>query len=216
MKCGQHQISSHSTFLLHHKMAPTAERRHLAFGKGEMYILYFDGMFRSLHPWPQRSGLMGYGWAIFRRESIAAHGFGMFAWKKNATSCVSEYLALIEGLEALVDLHIGNMPVEIRGDAKSVICQMQGVTSVNSAVICNLQHRALKLTKHFADLTWVWIPRRENHYADILSRQGIMYTGIVPGHLHPVLSGAQSKLYVSGSLVPLMDLRVYTPRQINR
>ena len=43
-----------------------------------MYILHFDGMFRSLHGWTQRTGLMGYGWIIFERETIIAHGFGMF------------------------------------------------------------------------------------------------------------------------------------------
>ena len=135
-----------------------------------MYILLFDGMFRSLHSWTQRTGLMGYGWIIFKRESIIAHGFGMFIQRENATSCISEYLALIEGLEALADLHVGNAPVEVRGDAKFVINQMTGIASVNSVGIRHLYKRALKLAQGFNNLSWVSIPRKENRYADTLSR----------------------------------------------
>ena len=153
---------------------------------------------------------MGYGWVIFKRESIVAQGFGMFAQRKNATSCISEYLALIEGLEALADLRVQFAPVEIRGDAKSVINQMQGFTRINSTVIRNLQRQALKIAKHFNQLSWAWIPRRENRYADMLSRHAVVQTGATSGKPTHLLNQAQSKLFTSGRLIPLMDLRVYT------
>ena len=52
--------------------------------------------------------------------------------KCTAGSNAAEYLALIEGLEALEDLRIGNEPVEVRGDAKCVIDQMLGHAAVSS------------------------------------------------------------------------------------
>ncbi len=174
-----------------------------------MYILHFDGMFRSLHRWTQRTGLMGYGWIIFERETIIAHGFGMFIQRENATSCISEYLALIEGLEALADLHAGNAPVEVRGDAKFVINQMTGIASVHSVGIRQFHKRALKLARGFNHLSWVWIPRKENRYADTLSRRAVKQTGEVSGRTKLVMDRLQSRLYASGGLVPLMDLRVY-------
>jgi len=174
-----------------------------------MYILLFDGMFRSLHRWTQRTGLMGYGWIIFKQESIIAHGFGMFIQRERATSCISEYLALIEGLEALADLRVGDAPVEVRGDAKFVINQMTGIASVNSVGIRHLHKRALKLAQGFNHLSWVWIPRKENQYADTLSRRAIKQTGNVSSRINPIMDRLQSRLYASGRPVPLMDLRVY-------
>ena len=181
-----------------------------------MYILHFDGMFRSLRPWPQRTGLMGYGWIIIHQESIVAHGFGIFALRKNATSCFSEYLALIEGLEALADMHVGDAPIEVRGDAKFIINQMNGVASVNSTCIRSLHQRASRLAQDFSHLSWVWIPRKENRYADILSRRAIRHTEIVLGRISPLMDRLQSRLYASGKLVPLMDLRVYKQNWDNR
>ena len=165
-----------------------------------MYVLLFDGMFRPLHRWTQRTGLMGYGWIIFKRESIIAHGFGMFIQRGNATSCISEYLALIEGLEALADLRVGHAAVEVRGDARFVINQMTGIASVNSVGIRPLHQRALKLAQGFNNLSWVWIPRKENRYADTLSRQAIKQTGNVSGRLKPIMDRLQSRLYASGRL----------------
>ena len=174
-----------------------------------MYILHFDGMFRSLCPWPQRTGLLGYGWIIFHQELIVAHGFGIFALRKNATSCSSEYLALIEGLEALADMHVGDAPIEVRGDAKFMINQMKGTASVNSTCIRSLYQRALRLAQDFSQLSWVWIPRRENRYADALSRRAIKQTENLSGRLKPIMDRLQTQLYASGRLVPLVDLRVY-------
>jgi len=174
-----------------------------------MYILLFDGMFRSLYRWTQRTGLMGHGWIIFKRESIIAHGFGMFIQREKATSCISEYLALIEGLEALADLHVGNAQVEVRGDAKFVINQMTGIASVNSVGIRHLHKRALRLAQGFNNLSWVWIPRKENREADMLSRRAIKQTGDVSDRIKPFMDRPQSRLYASNRLVSLMDLRVY-------
>jgi ribonuclease HI len=85
---------------------------------------------------------------------------------------VAEYLALIEGLEALQCLGVHGK-VEVRGDAKSVIDQMLGHASINSSRVKPLFKRARKLAASFAPVFWVWMPRKHNVLADSLTRRAI-------------------------------------------
>ena len=176
-----------------------------------MYILQFDGMLRSSSGiWPINVGLLGYGWSIQRNNIEIARGFGVFVRNCTAGSNVAEYIALIEGLEALVDLQIRDAAVEIRGDAKCVIDQMIGSASVSSPLTSELYQRARKLAVHFTSLTWVWIPRRENRYADSLSRRSFRYLRY-SHRLNREIYQSQSFSLYGGRLVPLVDLRVHNP-----
>lgn len=149
--------------------------------------------------------LLGYGWLIRRNGIEIAHGFGIFIRMRTAGSNVAEYLALIEGLEALADLRIRNQRIEIRGDAKCVIDQMAGNASVSSYLTRKLNRRAQKLTRRFPSLSWVWVPRRENKQADVLSRRGLRYM-----HFPSDLDENQQVCFYDGSLIPLVDLRVHS------
>lgn len=176
-----------------------------------MYILQFDGMLRSSSGiWPINVGLLGYGWLIQRNNIEIAHGFGVFVRNCMAGSNAAEYLALIEGLEALVDLRIRAAAAEIRGDAKCVIDQMIGSASVSSPLTLELYLRARKLAGHFTCLTWVWIPRRENRQADSLSRRSFRYLHYSP-RVDREINESQLLSQYGGRLVPLVDLRVHNP-----
>ena len=176
-----------------------------------MYILQFDGMLRTVkNDWQTYLGLLGYGWLIERNHVEVAHGYGIFLGRSMAGSSIAEYLALIEGLEALVDLQIRNAIVQIRGDAKCVIDQMIGIASVSSPLTVELYERARTLAWQFTDLTWNWVPRRENRQADSLSRRSfryISYSSYLDQEIHQPQPGS---LY-GGRLVPLVDLRVHHP-----
>ena len=181
-----------------------------------MYILQFDGMLRSGNEnWPNQFGLLGYGWLIKRNNVEVAHGFGIFVRNCMAGSNIAEYLALLEGLEALVDLRIRDAAVEIRGDAKCVIDQMIGVASVSSPLTLELYRRARKLTRHFTSLTWTWVPRRENRQADSLSRRSFRYLSYA-SCLDQEINQPQLLSLYGGRLTPLVDLRVHNPvMQVN-
>jgi len=181
-----------------------------------MYILQFDGMLRSGNEnWPTQIGLLGYGWLIKRNNMEVAHGHGIFVHNCMAGSNVAEYLALIEGLEALVDLRIRNAGVEIRGDAKCVIDQMIGAASVSSPLTLALYRRTRKLTRHFTSLTWTWVPRRENRQADSLSRRSFRYISYA-SYLDQEINQLQLLSLYGGRLTPLVDLRVHNPvMQVN-
>ena len=176
-----------------------------------MYTLQFDGMLRTVHnDWQSYLGLLGYGWLIERNHVEVAHGYGIFVGRSMAGSNVAEYLALIEGLEALVDLRIRDAIIQIRGDAKCVIDQMTGIASVSSPLTLELYQRARTLAGQFSYLTWNWVPRRENRQADSLSRRSFRYISY-SSCLDQEINQSQLGSLYGGRLVPLVDLRVHHP-----
>jgi ribonuclease HI len=178
-----------------------------------LYILQFDGLYREI---PEHSGngahagFMSYGWLIFKQEKFIARGLGVFARRNYAGSNIAEYLALIEGLDALADMKVEDAPIEIQGDAKCVLDQMAGLANVTSQSTRGLHQRAVKLTRPFAHLEWQWIPRRKNQAADKLSRQAIGHMWSIPGSYLGVLEAFTKPLNNRGArLWPVLDLRVF-------
>jgi ribonuclease HI len=174
-----------------------------------MYILHFDGMLHTSGSQRMPISLLGYGWAIQRNGLEIVRGFGLFLRKCRTGSNIAEYLALIDGLEALADLRIGHETVQVRGDAKCVIDQMIGSSGVSSPLTRQLHQRARKLAKHFTSLTWVWVPRSENRYADSLSRRSFRYLQY-SSRLDREMNRFQFPAAYGDRLVSLVDLRVHT------
>jgi ribonuclease HI len=186
------------------------------------YTLRFDGLFRCLpggvRP-AQKAGLMGYGWLIFKNERLVAQGHGVYGHSKAATSNTAEYLALIEGLEALCDMGIRGEPVRVIGDAKCVIEQMQGLAGVNSPDVRALFKRAQRLSAHFPHLAWEWRPREQNRDADSLTRRAIRQVHYDRGaYLEAIqaLNPRRPATLESSRFLPLLDLRVYHPQRTAR
>ncbi|MEI7849072.1 MAG: reverse transcriptase-like protein [Chloroflexota bacterium] len=177
-----------------------------------MVLLQFDGMLKLLKEQPEMGGLLGYGWIISSNGSEIAHGFGLFANKQTVNSSQAEYLALIEGLDALVDLYSRNEHVEIIGDAKCVIDQMSGTAAISSLITRKLHERACKLAGQFSQLTWAWVPRSKNKRADKLSRRGLLNLYNSPGSYESVLSQLDAHPGNQKGFISMLDLRVYSQR----
>ncbi len=178
-----------------------------------MYTLQFDGMLRSAgNEFSKSFGLLGYGWLITWNEMIVAHGFGVFLGAGKTGSNAAEYLALIDGLEALSDLQIWHEPIQIRGDAKCVIDQMLGLAGVSSPLTKQLNDRARKLAGRFHSLTWLWVPRRDNRIADSLSRRSFRYLHYAAQKVRRSYQAELPSKY-GGNVIPLVDLRVHAPPQ---
>ncbi|MBE0697688.1 MAG: ribonuclease HI family protein [Anaerolineaceae bacterium] len=181
-----------------------------------MLTMQFDGLFRGA---PQEcnlgdnAGFMCYGWVILRDDTVIARGHGGYARSREASSNVAEYLGLIEGLEALLDMFAGSVDeVEICGDAKSVIEQMQGIASVSAASIKPLNRRARKLTAHFRQINWSWTPRRNNHTADALTRRALRQIRANPEEWEAALEAFNLRKrsgHESSKLHSILDLRLY-------
>lgn len=187
-----------------------------------MYAMRFDGLYRSFQAEgnPNASaGLLCYGWLIYRKEDVIAQGHGVFARCQGASSNVAEYVALIEGLDALGDLGLQDETIKVFGDAKSVIDQMNGVASVSSEAIWPLYMRARQLGRRFIDVRWIWTPRKNNKAADLLTRRAMRQIRYDPHCYQAVLKAATDvarRRRRSTRLLPLIDLRIFQPTSSSR
>ena len=122
-----------------------------------MYTLQFDGLYRRFpiqSGTSTKAGFMCYGWLISKDNLVVARGYGGYTWQNGAGSVVAEYLAMIEGMEALLDLGIKKQPVNICGDAKTIIEQMQEKAAVLSPIIKPVKERARELANQFDAVSW--------------------------------------------------------------
>jgi ribonuclease HI len=176
-----------------------------------MITLRFDGLYRTVSPDGdpgQTTGLMCYGWVIYRSGRLVAHGHGAYARPEQASSNSAEYLALIEGLQALRDMGVEREPIEIIGDARSVIDQMVGRAGVSSPAARPLYQRARRIARRFQRLAWTWQPRRSNHAADLLTRRALRQ---VRDDRESTRQALRASLNPRLGLVALLDLCVFSP-----
>ncbi len=87
------------------------------------------------------------------------------------TNNVAEYRGLIAGLQAAREL--GATRVAVRMDSKLVVEQMKGTWQVKNAGLRPLAREAAALRGAFADITFEWIPRERNKYADRLANEAM-------------------------------------------
>ena len=180
-----------------------------------MLTLQFDGLYRGapydLHL-QGSAGFLCYGWVIWRSGTVIARGHGGYIRGKDASSNVAEYLALIEGMEALIDMGAQEDFVLISGDAKSIIEQMQGEAMVSAESIKPFYRKARKLAERFTRASWQWAPRRFNQQADALTRRALRQIKANPRQYEKEFQSLNS-LHKSGReadrLMPVLDLRIY-------
>lgn len=180
------------------------------------YTLRFDGLFRRLPgelSRVNRAGFMSYGWLVFQGNTLIARGHGVVARGTGATSTVAEYLALIEGLEALLDLGIQAEGIKVCGDAKCVIEQMRGEAAVKAGTMIPMHRRAMRLAQRFAKLRWIWTPRRQNKGADSLTRLAMRQMRQDKNRYLAAVQAIDPTRHdrMSSKFLPLVDLRVYQP-----
>lgn len=111
-------------------------------------------------------GPAGYGAVVFD----AAHGTVLAERSEAigvATNNVAEYRGLIAGLSAATEL--GADEVDVRMDSKLVVQQMSGRWKVRHPDMIPLARRASELVQGFTRVSFTWIPRAENAYADRLA-----------------------------------------------
>ncbi|MFQ6399135.1 bifunctional RNase H/acid phosphatase [Nocardia sp. KC 131] len=115
-------------------------------------------------------GPAGYGAVVFD----AAHA-NVLAERREyigvATNNVAEYRGLIAALEAATEL--GARVVSVRMDSKLVIEQMAGRWKIKHPAMIPLADRARRLIAGFDRVSFTWIPRAENSYADRLANEAM-------------------------------------------
>ena len=87
------------------------------------------------------------------------------------TNNVAEYRGLIAGLQAAREL--GATQVAVRMDSRLVVEQMKGAWQVKNAGLRPLAREAAALRDAFAEISFEWIPRERNKYADRLANEAM-------------------------------------------
>ena len=137
-----------------------------------MLELEFDGLFRASTVSPT-AGIMCVGWLVRCDGALLAKGYAVIARGSDATSNIAEYLAMTEGLQALIDMRVGDTPIRVIGDARVVLDQMDGICKVSAERLVPIFRRARKLARKLNVVDWHWVPRRMNRAADMLSRRAL-------------------------------------------
>ena len=115
-------------------------------------------------------GPAGYGvvvWSGDRQQVLAEHGSAIGV----ATNNVAEYRGLIAGLEEA--RRLGATDVAVSMDSKLVIEQMAGRWKVKHAAMAELHQQARALASTFDSVSYEWIPRERNAYADRLANEAM-------------------------------------------
>lgn len=115
-------------------------------------------------------GPAGYGavvWSADRRTVLAESKQAI----GRATNNVAEYRGLIAGLDDALTLGAGEVSVLM--DSKLVVEQMSGRWRVKHPDLVELHAQACSLASQFRRITFSWIPREQNAYADRLANEAM-------------------------------------------
>lgn len=130
----------------------------------KVLTLKFDGGARG-NPGPS-----GYGFAIFKNGSEIESDYGFIG---ETTNNVAEYVALINGLQCLVDTY-PNANVKVIGDSRLVIKQVTGEWSANDGKLAKRLDTVNELLEeHNGTVTFKWTKRKNNGRADELANKAI-------------------------------------------
>ncbi len=115
-------------------------------------------------------GSAGYGAVVFSadRQTVLAeskHAIG------RATNNVAEYRGLIAGLDDAVKM--GATEVSVLMDSKLVVEQMSGRWKVKHPDLVELHAQAQALASRFRRISYSWISREQNAYADRLANEAM-------------------------------------------
>ncbi|MBV8863092.1 MAG: bifunctional RNase H/acid phosphatase [Mycobacterium sp.] len=115
-------------------------------------------------------GPAGYGSVVWTadRSTVLAESKQAIG---RATNNVAEYRGLIAGLEEAAKLNATEVAVSM--DSKLVVEQMSGRWRVKHPDLAELNARARELAAGFARVSYSWVPRAENSYADRLANEAM-------------------------------------------
>jgi ribonuclease H / adenosylcobalamin/alpha-ribazole phosphatase len=115
-------------------------------------------------------GPAGYGSVVWTadRSTVLAESKQAIG---HATNNVAEYRGLIAGLEEAAKLNAAEVAVAM--DSKLVVEQMSGRWKVKHPDLVELNARARALASRFERVSYTWIPRAENSYADRLANEAM-------------------------------------------
>ena len=136
-----------------------------------MITIYFDGLCRPKNP----GGVATYGYVIYKDGEKVKSGCGVVGVGAGMTNNVAEYSALKHAME-WVSRNGMKDEIEIKGDSRLVIHQMNGTWHIKSATSKKFVPEIRRLMEG-RKTRFVWIPRKQNAEADLLSNAAYSQSG---------------------------------------
>ena len=131
-----------------------------------MITLHFDGSCLPTNP-----GHHG-GIGVVIKNGEFSHKISKeFDSEKLISNNVTEYAALIEGLEYLLANGLENEKIDVFGDSALVIRQCKGTYKVGEGMYRENAIKCQFLLRNFKNISFTWIPREQNGEADELSNK---------------------------------------------
>ena len=109
--------------------------------------------------------------AVVRDEATGALLAERSVWLGDATNNVAEYNGLISGLRVAREHEASS--VHVRMDSKLVVEQMSGRWKIKHAGLQPLAREAAELVRAIGDVTFEWVPRKDNSHADRLANEAM-------------------------------------------
>lgn len=146
---------------------------------------HFDGCCEPRNP----GGAMGIGAVVlYNQEPIFEHSVYVPEARTNSNN-VAEYRGFIAICKFLLAMDHKSYPtqrIDIRGDSKLVVCQMNGQWRIKFGHYVSYAREAEKLwekvrlamSQHDIIITLQWTPRAQNDVADVLSKKGMIEAGV--------------------------------------
>lgn len=140
-------------------------------GISPCFRLWFDGACE-----PNPGGVATCGWVIKGpKGTTVASGKREVGRGPAVTNNIAEYHALGTALRYMLDNHetFSGALLQIYGDSKLVIEQINGTWKCNVPHLQKLRDRCLAILSELGLAAWgaIWIPREENSTADTLSKE---------------------------------------------
>jgi len=134
-----------------------------------MIEIYTDGLAEPINP-----GIGTYGYVVYRDGKAIKRGHGFDG--DPVSNNHAEYAGLVKALESV--LAFADEEIVVKSDSKMLANQMAGEWKVSKKAYNNKSEgsyvdeylRAKEVSRRFAKLSFVWIPREQNSEADELSR----------------------------------------------
>lgn len=125
---------------------------------------------------------------LWNGDAIFSDSRQVAAAKTNSSN-VAEYLAFITVLKFLMEMDFNAYPtqrIDIRGDSKLVVCQMNEQWRIKNGYYLEYAKEAqqrwkdlrIRLAQNDIIVTLQWIPRAQNDVADVLSKKGMIEAGV--------------------------------------
>jgi ribonuclease HI len=129
-----------------------------------MIEVYTDGACEPRNP----GGIPAFGFVVYHEGVLIHEESG--AYNEPGTSNIAEYAGIIAALAYLAGAGLTGERVEIKSDSQLVINQLSGYWAVRSNNLKPLYWQVKELERLFLKVSYRWIPRQQNEYADMLSK----------------------------------------------